>query len=202
MTCLPKIYLSWKMRVWVTHIFSWFSYGAASCGLQVTLLFIPSLSTHLLQWECWGKGDGEEVLLEAVLPYCIFVCSLGCSHKLFFSSYSDHRSCPTVLLVRWNCRFQKCVPGFTQFDQKRWKWKKQKFTIPQRKQSRRAFELALTLNLWLLPCWSGAEKTDSVFANWTQWARWTVGVSSAKTDLMPPKSPNKGNSNVLLHHIV
>lgn len=76
---------------------------------------------------------------------CILVSSLGCSHKLFFSSYSDHRSCSAVLQVRWNCRFQKCFPRFTPFDQKSWKWKKQKFTIPHRKQSRRAFELVLTL---------------------------------------------------------
>lgn len=149
MICLPKIYLSWKVRVWITHIFSWFSYGAASCGLQVTLLFTPSLSTHLLpcnenaeENRTEGNYSWRQCCRTLFVGGCIFISSLGCSHKALFSSYLDHRSCSSVLLVRWNCRFQKCFPGFTQFDQKSWKWKKQKFTIPHRKQSRRAFELA------------------------------------------------------------
>lgn len=155
MICLQEIYLSWEMRVWVTHIFSWFSYEAASCWLEMTLpSFILSLSIHLLQWECGGKWDIVEFPPEAELPYntsvsmgrFILVSSLGCSHKLFFSVYSDHRNCSVVFLVRWNCRFRKCFPGFTQFDQKSWKWKQQKFTKPHRKQSRKALELVPILS--------------------------------------------------------
>lgn len=83
MICLPKIYLSWKMRVWVTQTFSRFSYGAASCWLQVTCSFshpspptshIKSLDdlkcSHVAFWEWWGgqwaeKGfeDGRSFLL-------------------------------------------------------------------------------------------------------------------------------------------
>ena len=89
--CLQEIYLSWEMSIWVTHIFSLFSHAAASCWLQVVLLFIWPL-VHLFAMRIlrrMGRADyscRQCCLTAPLLSWAgLFqFSSLSCSHKLFF----------------------------------------------------------------------------------------------------------------------
>lgn len=90
---------------WVINVSSRVSYRDASCWSQVALLFIQSSPLVSWPWGCQGQWDVSKLLLESVLLNTTFVFrgrfiwvfSLGCSHELFFSVFSNHWKCSGLL---------------------------------------------------------------------------------------------------------